>query len=132
MYFQGYGGPESHLLPPKPGTWLSSTAPQLSWLGGALDAPAPPGTCLEEVITGSALLGGAQHITPLWGCQPFLPLSPHPLNKGEQGPAHTFLCGQQYLVQNKSWSPMGSESDHLGSQVQILAVQVPTEQLKPL
>ena len=77
MYFQGYGGPESHLLPPKPGTWLSSTAPQLSWLGGALDAPAPPGTCLEEVITGSALLGGAQHITPLWGCQPFLMVKSH-------------------------------------------------------
>ena len=79
-------GCEIYFLPPKPGTWLSSTAPQLSWLGGALDAPAPPGTCLEEVITGSALLGGAQHITQLWGCQPFLPLSPHPLNKGEQGP----------------------------------------------
>lgn len=90
-YFQGYGGHESHLLPPKPGTWLSSKAPQLSWLGGALGAPAPPATCLEEVIMGSALLGGARHITQFWGYQPFLPLSPRLLNKGEQGPWGHFL-----------------------------------------
>lgn len=86
LYFQGSGGLGSQLLPLGPGTWLSYMLLQLSLLGGALDAPAPPGTCLEEVIAGSALLGGALHIPQFWGCQPFLPLSPHLLNKGEQGP----------------------------------------------
>lgn len=106
MSFQGFGSPESHFPPPQPAAWLSLTPLQLSWPGGCTKKMPPqnPGcSSLSGTFLGEALVGAAPDkpppgwVTQLWCCQPLLPLSPHPLSRGDKAS----LCGQGCLVQNE-------------------------------